>query len=648
MAQFLAANMAPIMFASLFLFLLIGFPIAFSLAALGLFYGLVGIELGLLTPALFQALPERIFGIMRNETLLAIPFFTFMGFIFDRSGMAEELLETIGRLFGSVRGGIGYAVIVVGAILGGPAGVVAATVISMGMISLPVMLRYGYSRPLAAGTIAASGTLAQIIPPSIVLVVLADTMGKSVGDLYIGAWFPSFVLVGLYMLYVWVMTVLRPDAAPALPPEAQLVRTPEPWLAALRDHLPALAIALGTIVLWKHGLLGKRGAFFLALAAGWVWTFVHARRHGLTLREAGVALSSGLFFVAVAVGIELLDVGMSDLVDALWPRLQAFGVGKDMWTLAFLALLAFPLVWLQKSIGRVEHAKVMMAMVPQLVLLFLVLGTILLGLATPTEGGAMGAAGTLLMAWLRGRVNRDVLTQAVDETAKLTSFVIFVLVGATVFGLTFRGVNGDLWVEHLLTRLPGGQVGFLVAVNALVFVLAFFLDFFEIAFILVPLLAPVADKMGIDLVWFGVILAMNMQTSFMHPPFGFSLMYLRSVAPSGPYRDSLTGRTLEGVKTTEIYWGAIPYVLIQLLTVAIVIVFPQLAMVYKGDAAEVDSSKVKIEVQEVPPSGGAGEQDRELQQMFEKPGTGAPAPSAPEPVDPLERALREQERRDSK
>ncbi len=647
MAELLAANMAPIMFASLFLFLLIGFPIAFSLAALGLFYGLVGVELGLLKPALFQALPERIFGIMRNETLLAIPFFTFMGFIFDRSGMAEELLETIGQLFGSVRGGIAYAVIVVGAILGGPAGVVAATVISMGMISLPVMLRHGYSRPLAAGTIAASGTLAQIIPPSIVLVVLADTLGKSVGDLYAGAWFPSFVLVGLYMLYVWLVTMVRPAAAPALPPEERIARAPEPWGRAVRDHVPAIAISLAAVALWKHGVLGKRGAFVLAAACGWLWAFAHARLHAMSVREAAVALSSGLFFIAVAVGVELLDVGMSDLVDLLWSRLAGAGLGKDTWTLLLLALLAFPLVWLQKSIGHVAHAKVMMAMVPQLVLLFLVLGTILLGLATPTEGGAMGAAGTLLMAWLRGRVNREVLTQAVDETAKLTSFVIFVLVGATVFGLTFRGVNGDLWVEHLLTSLPGGHVGFLVAVNAVVFVLAFFLDFFEIAFILVPLLAPVAEKLGIDLVWFGVILAMNMQTSFMHPPFGFSLMYLRSVAPSGPYRDKATQRTIEGVKTTEIYWGAIPYVLIQLLTVAIVIVFPQLVMVYKWGEAEVDASKIRIEVQEIPPAGSAQDADRELQQMFEKPDVPAPSPPA-EAGDPLDKALREQEPRDAK
>ncbi|MGA8053814.1 MAG: TRAP transporter large permease subunit [Burkholderiales bacterium] len=638
MAAFLTANMAPIMFVSLFVFLLLGYPIAFSLAALGLFFGLVGIELGLLTSALFQALPERIFGIMRNETLLAIPFFTFMGFIFDRSGMAEELLETIGQLFGPVRGGIAYAVIVVGAILGGPAGVVAATVISMGMISLPVMLRYGYSRPLAAGTIAASGTLAQIIPPSIVLVVLADTMGRSVGDLYLGAWFPSFVLVGLYILYVWLTTVFKPDAAPALPPEAQLVRKPEPAGRALRDHLPAIAISLAAVALWKHGVVGKQGAFALAVIGGFAWTVLLARLKSLSLRDAGVVLASGLFFIAVTVGIELLDVGMSDLVAVLWPNLERLGLNKDVWTLIFLALLAAPLIWVQKSLGREQHSRVMMAMVPQLVLLFLVLGTILLGLATPTEGGAMGAAGTLLMAWMRGRVSKEVLTQAVDETAKLTSFVIFVLVGATVFGLTFRGVNGDLWVEHLLSSLPGGQLGFLVAVNALVFVLAFFLDFFEIAFILVPLLAPVADKLGIDLVWFGVILAMNMQTSFMHPPFGFSLMYLRSVAPAGEYKDKLTGKLLDGVKTTEIYWGAIPYVLIQLLAVGIVIAFPQLVLVYKMDEVTVDPSKVDIQIQNIESAPAA---DPLLQRPRADPGQGSEA------EDDLEKMLREQERQQS-
>jgi tripartite ATP-independent transporter DctM subunit len=457
MSELLAANMAPIMFAGLVLFLLIGYPIAFSLSAVGLFFGLIGIQLGLLEPALLQALPERVFGIMRNETLLAIPFFTFMGFIFDRSGMAEELLETIGQLFGSVRGGLAYAVIFVGAVLGGPAGVVAATVISMGLISLPVMLRYRFDRRLACGVIAASGTLAQIIPPSIVLVVLADQMGRSVGDMYIGAWIPSFVLVGLYLLYVFTVTLLKPEAAPALPPDAR--------------------------------------------------------------------------------------------------------------TLA----------------GRALAFRVVTAMIPQLLLLFLVLGTIVLGIATPTEGGAMGAAGVLALALARRKLSWTLLRQAMDSTTKLTSFVVFVLIGATIFGLTFRGVNGDLWVERLLSGLPGGDIGFLVFVNLLVFLLAFFLDFFEIAFILIPLLAPIAEKLGIDLIWFGVMLAVNMQTSFMHPPFGFALFYLRSVAPPE-------------IKTTDLYWGAIPFVAIQLLMVSLVIAFPQMVTVYKWGETRLDAGGIEFQI----------------------------------------------------
>src|SRR6266571_1954080 len=384
MTQFLIANMAPLMFAALVVFLLFGYPVSFALAAIGLSFGFLGIELGLLTPALFGALPERIFGIMSNDTLLAVPFFTFMGLILERSGMAEDLLNTIGQLFGPIRGGLAYAVIFVGALLAATTGVVAASVISMGLISLPIMLRYGYDRRLASGVIAASGTLAQIIPPSLVL-----------------------------------------------------------------------------------------------------------------------------------------------------------------------------------------------------------------GVATPTEGGAMGATGALVLAMINRRLTWSLLRQAMNSTAKLTSFVVFILVGSTVFSLTFRGVNGDLWVEHLLTSLPGGQIGFLIVVNVLTFLLAFFLDFFELAFIIVPLLGPVADKLGIDLIWFGVLLGVNMQTSFMHPPFGFALFYLRSVAPGREYLDKLTGKPTPPVTTGQIYWGAVPFVVIQVIMVAIVIGFPGLVtgnlVKSSGDPSKVQS-----------------------------------------------------------
>jgi len=479
--EFIAANMAPLMFGSLVLFMLFGYPVAFALAANGIVFGLIGIELGMLTPALFQALPDRIFGVMSNDTLLAIPFFTFMGLILERSGMAEDLLDTIGQLFGPVRGGLAFAVIFVGAILAATTGVVAASVISMGLISLPIMMRYGYDQRLASGVIAASGTLAQIIPPSLVLIIMADQLGRSVGDMYQGALVPGLVLTAFYVGYVALIAIFRPSAAPALPPEAR------------------------------------------------------------TLRGAKLLL------------------------------------------------------------------RVLTSLVPPLMLIFLVLGTIFLGIATPTEGGAMGAFGALVMAVMRKRLSVTLLKQAMESTAKLTTFVIFILVGARVFSLTFYGVEGHLWVEHLLDDLPGGQVGFLIVVNILIFLLAFFLDFFELAFIVVPLLAPVAEKLGIDLIWFGVLLGVNMQTSFMHPPFGFALFYLRSVAPPS-------------IKTTQIYWGAVPFVVIQIIMVGVLIAFPQLVTMGLDDQVKVDTDQVEIVVPD-----GASQDDSPVQFDNETPPGAAPA-----------------------
>ncbi len=444
--------MAPLMFVGLVIFLLIGYPVAFALGANGLLFGFIGMQMGYVEFAQLQALPERVFGIMSNATLLAIPFFTFMGLILERSGLAEELLDTMGQLFGALRGGLAYAVVLVGALLAATTGVVAATVIAMGLISLPIMLRYGYDKRVACGIIAASGTLAQIIPPSLVLIILADQLSVSVGDIYRGALAPSLMLAGFYLVFVFMLTLFRPTMVPALP------------IAARSLHGKALMLKAGASIL------------------------------------------------------------------------------------------------------------------PPLILIFLVLGTIFMGVATPTEGGAMGATGALALALVKHRLSLDVLKQAMDSTSRLTSFVIFILIGSTVFSLVFRLLEGDLWVEHLLTALPGGEIGFLIAVNLLVFVLAFFLDFFEIAFIIVPLLAPVAAKLGIDLVWFGVLLGINMQTSFMHPPFGFALFYLRSVAP-------------KTVRTTDIYWGAIPFVLIQLIMVALVLVFPALV---GGQTLKVDSGMMEI------------------------------------------------------
>ncbi len=445
----------PLMFGGLVVFLLLGYPVAFALAAVGLLFGFIGVELGLLHPQLLQALPQRVYGIMQNDTLLAIPFFTFMGLVLERSGMAEELLDTLGQLFGTVRGGLAYSVVFVGGLLAATTGVVAASVIAMGLISLPIMLRHGYDKRLASGVIAASGTLAQIIPPSLVLIVMADQLGKSVGDLYRGALVPGLMLMGLYAVYVLVMSIVRPSSAPALSASARTLR-------------------------------------------GW-------------------------------------------------------------------------------DLGR----RVLSSLVPPVVLIFLVLGTIFLGIATPTEGGAMGGCGALVLAALKKRLTLTVLRQSMSATTKLACFVMFILIGSTLFGLVFRGVNGDLWVEHLLTGMPGGALGFLIVVNVMVFVLAFFLDYFELAFIIVPLLAPVAEKLGIDLVWFGVLLSVNMQTSFLHPPFGFALFYLKSVAP-------------KEIKTSDVYWGAVPFVCIQLFMVGLMIVFPSLGSVsHRGLDA---SSSMRLDV----------------------------------------------------
>ena len=536
MTAFLIENMAPIMFGALVLFLLLGYPAAFSLGAVGLIFALVGIELGLFVPDFLQALPERVYGVMSNDTLLAIPFFTFMGLVLERSGMAEDLLDTIGQLFGTVRGGLAYAVIFVGALLAATTGVVAASVISMGLISLPIMLRYGYDRRVASGVIAASGTLAQIIPPSLVLIVMADQLGRSVGDMYEGAFIPGIVLAGLYAFYIFLVTLIYPKATPGLPAEAVGFRE-----ADNSRGLTSLAI--------------------LAVGSGVFGWFV--------MRDSS---SHGADFVVLSMFFSILF---------------AFAVAVVNWVVARFTGFRFLSHMAQQTT---------FVMVPPLFLIFLVLGTIFVGVATPTEGGAMGAVGALLLGAAKRRLSWDLVRQAVESTAKLSAFVVFILIGARVFSLTFYGVSGHIWVEHLLVSLPGGQIGFLIFVNAFVFVLAFFLDFFELAFIIIPLLGPAAEKLGIDLIWFGVILGVNMQTSFMHPPFGFALFYLRSVAPKESYLDRITGKRMEPVTTGQIYWGAVPFVVIQVIMVGLVILFPAMVMHYKGAASTIDPNKVKIEI----------------------------------------------------
>ena len=529
------------MFGSLVIFLLLGYPVAFSLAANGLLFFVLGVELAPLSSdinlfwPLLGALPDRFFGgVMSNDTLLAIPFFTFMGLILERSGMAEDLLDTIGQLFGPLRGGLAYAVIFVGALLAATTGVVAASVIAMGLISLPIMLRYGYDRRLASGVIVASGTLAQIIPPSLVLIVLADQLGRSVGDMYSGALVPALVLTGLYVLYIFGVTMLKPDVAPALPPEAR---------------------TLG------------RGVISLAVSL--------------------------LVGVAIAYGATVFMEGEIEQGAGIW--------GAAIATIALYAFAAFN-KGLKLNILSYLTQQVIIVLIPPLALIFLVLGTIFLGVATPTEGGAMGAVGALVIAFGKRRLNLDLMTQAMESTTKLSAFVLFILIGARVFSLTFYGVNGHIWVEELLTSVPGGETGFLIVVNLLVFFLAFFLDFFELAFIIVPLLAPAADKLGIDLIWFGVLLGINMQTSFMHPPFGFALFYLRSVAARVPYLDRVTGKTMLPITTGQIYWGAVPFVCIQVVMVALTILFPQMVTRYKTEVPATSPADFQMQL----PSLGGG------------------------------------------
>jgi TRAP-type mannitol/chloroaromatic compound transport system permease large subunit len=540
---FIAEYFVPLMFVGLIFFLLSGFPVAFALAATGLLFGTVGMEAGLFPATLFQALPLRLFGIMQNDTLLAIPFFTLMGIILQKSGMAEDLLESIGQVFGPLRGGLALAVIIVGALLAATTGVVAASVIAMGLISLPIMLRYGYNRAIAAGTITASGTLAQAIPPSLVLIVMADQLGRSVGDMYAGAMIPAFMLVGLYVIFIVGLAIFKPDWVPALPPEARIYREPN----------------------------GRSGQLSLWLLSAGSW----------------------------AIGL-LLFFNYDAVADSLFGRkgLAPFDE-RAIFTLSVIGIVALLLAIINKQLKlgllSVLAERVTFALIPPLVLIFLVLGTIFLGIATPTEGGAMGAVGALIMALSRRQLSLTLLKEALDNSARLSCFVLFILIGSTVFSFTFNAADGHIWVEHLFDKLPGGQIGFLVFVNLLVFVLGMFIDFFEIAFIVVPLLAPVAEKMDINLIWFGVLIAMNLQTSFLTPPFGFALFYLRSVAARTAYKDAVTGKQIEPLTTPQIYKGAIAFIILQLIMVAVLIMYPGLVTGSLDEKVKVDLNTIELD-----------------------------------------------------
>ena len=540
MIEFVTNSFVPIMFAGLLAFLLVGFPVAFSLAATGLFFGFIGMELGLFPPNLFQALPLRVFGIMQNDTLLAIPFFTLMGIILERSRMAEDLLETVGQVFGPLRGGVGIAVVLVGALLAATTGVVAASVISMGLIAMPIMLRYGYNRTIATGTITASGTLAQALPPSLVLIVLADQLGRSVGDMYAGALLPGLMLVGLYLLFIVVVAFVKPSWVPALPPAARIYNEPNG-----RSGHVSLLVLLGISV-------------GLAVA----WASVHESIINPMMNRDGAAPTDEVFILSFTIG-----------------AFVAFG------------LAVFNKVTRAGLLSRLTE-RVTFVLIPPLVLIFLVLGTIFLGIATPTEGGAMGAIGALLMAAARRTLSFDLLKQAMENSTKLSIFVMFILIGSTVFSFTFNAADGHIWVEHLFDKLPGGQIGFLLFVNLLVFILGMFIDFFEIAFIVVPLLAPVAEKLDINLIWFGIILAMNLQTSFLTPPFGFALFYLRSVVARQDYTDKVTGERIPAVTTLQIYKGSIAFIVLQIIMVTVIVLNPTLVTGNLTKATVVDDGAV--------------------------------------------------------
>lgn len=581
MIDLISAQFVPLMFAGLLVFLLSGFPVAFALAATGLFFGLIGMEVGLFPPTLFQVMPQRVFAIMQNDTLLAIPFFTLMGIILERSRMAEDLLSTVAQVFGPVRGGLAVAVILVGALLAATTGVVAAAVISMGLISLPIMLRYGYNRTIATGTITASGTLAQAIPPSLVLIVLADQLGRSVGDMYAGALVPGLMLVGVYLLFIAAVAIVKPKWVPALPVEARIYNEAD-------------------------GSSGHRSLLALLLICGLVsfaWSQVHQSIINPLIGREMPAPGDETLILSITVGSFLA------LALALLNRLFRLGL---------LSRLA---------------EQVTFVLIPPLVLIFLVLGTIFLGVATPTEGGAMGALGALIMAGARRSLSFSLLKQALESTTKLAIFVMFILIGSTVFSFTFNAADGHIWVEHLFDKLPGGQLGFLIVVNVLVFILGMFIDFFEIAFIVIPLLVPVATKLEIDLIWFGVIIAMNLQTSFLTPPFGFALFYLRSVAARSDYTDHVTKKRIPAVTTAQIYKGSIAFIILQLIMVALVVAYPGLVSGNLDKAAVVDDATVTdmlnnmpgMEQEEEPTAEGAGDPAA---------APAMPAPPAEEEVDP--------------
>jgi len=560
--SWVAAHLAPLMFAGLVMLLLTGVPVVFALMICGVAFALAGVALDVMPPALLGALSLRVFGLVSSELLLAIPFFTFMGLVLQRSGMAEDLLETVGEVFGPVHGGLALAVLAVGALLGATTGVVAASVISMGLISLPVMLRNGYNRRIACGVIASSGTLALVVPPSLVLIVVAEQLGTSVGDMYAAALVPAALLIVLYALLVGVLAAWRPEWLPSLSAQRRTLTQ-----ADGRTGYRSLLVLVGASALAGGFLVGGYPAMLRATGR----EFAPPADEVFMVGFGGAVLSA---FV-----LSLLDAGL---------RLHCLS----------------PL-----------SRRVAFVLLPPLMLIFLVLGTVYLGVATPTEAGALGAIGAALLAWARRRLTRRNAAQALLETSKLSCMVMFVLIGATFFSHSFQALEGRLWVEQLFAQLPGGATGFLVVVTVLIFVLGLFLDFFEIAFVLLPLLAPVAQSFGIDLVWFGILVAVNLQASFMTPPFGFSLFFLRGVAPRTDTIDPDGGRTVPGIRTNDIYIGVLPFVGVQLLVLGLLITWPALVL-RETSTAPLDPAAIERAL-EIPPPAEPQQQIDPVQMLME-------------------------------
>jgi TRAP-type mannitol/chloroaromatic compound transport system permease large subunit len=467
----------------------------------------------------------------------------------------------------------------------------------MGLIAMPIMLRYGYNRTIATGTITASGTLAQALPPSLVLIVLADQMGRSVGDMYAGALVPGLMLVGLYLLFIMAVALFKPSWVPALPPEARIYSQPD----GSSGHRSLIALL----------------AF--CAAVGYGWAQVHESVMNPWLGRSLPAPGDEIFILSMTISA-FLALGL-----ALVNRLFKLGL-----------------------LSRLTE-RVTFVLIPPLVLIFLVLGTIFLGVATPTEGGAMGALGALIMAAARRTLSFKLLQQALENTTKLAIFVMFILIGSTVFSFTFNAADGHIWVEHLFDKLPGGQIGFLLVVNLLVFVLGMFIDFFEIAFIVVPLLVPVAEKLDINLIWFGIILAMNLQTSFLTPPFGFALFYLRSVAARNDYDDVVTGKRIKAVTTAQIYKGSIAFIILQIIMVSVIVFNPTIVTGSLEEAVKVDDATVNDMLRNMP---GLEEEEPEVTEESDAEpaaeGDPAPEPAAtedaePDPMKAMEEALKKTE-----